>query len=349
MSDDVLATLQAKLRELDAVNAIGKALTSSLDLREVLATIMQRLGELLSPRHSSLLLVDEQSGWLSFEVTTGEGAERLLGLKLAPSEGIAGWAATQQRSLLVPDVRADPRFADRFDRVSNVQTHSIVAVPLMARGRTLGVIELVNGLVDRPFTSDDVRLCELCGEFAAIAIANARNYQKVQELTIVDEHTSLFNARHLRRVLAQEVDRAVRFGHPLSVVFFDLDLFKSVNDTHGHAAGTALLAEVADLMAGSLRAVDVPVRYGGDEFVVVLPETLDQAAVAVAERLRRAISQYRFLRDRGLGLHVTGSFGVATFPHDASTGEALLKAADEAMYCAKSQGRDRVVSARKRS
>jgi diguanylate cyclase (GGDEF)-like protein len=345
MSDEVLRTLEAKLRELDAVNEIGRSLTASLDLREVLATIMTRMGDLLKPRSSSLLLVEERTGELVFEVASGEGAERLVGMRLRPGEGIAGWVANARESILVEDVKGDKRFTARFDGVSNVETTSVIAVPLVARGRTLGVIELINGLIDRPFTNDDVRLVSMLSEFAAIAIDNARSYRQVEELTILDEHTSLYNGRFLHRTLDHEVERARRFLHPLSVIFFDLDRFKLVNDTHGHAAGTALLAEVGDLVVGSLRTVDVPVRYGGDEFVVVLPETLKKAAVDVAVRLQGALSRYVFLRTRGLGVHVTGSFGVATFPDDAKTAEDLLKAADTAMYQVKNANRDGIAAA----
>jgi diguanylate cyclase (GGDEF)-like protein len=345
MADDSVRTLESKLRLLDAVNAIGKLLTGSLDLREVLSNVIHHIGDLLQPRSCSLLITDESTGDYVFELAVGEGSERILGLRLKAGEGIAGWAATHGKSLLVPDVSADPRFAPRFDDISGTRTHSVIAVPLMARGRALGVIELLDGLVDRPFSEEDVRLVEMLAEFAAIGIDNARSYKQVQELTILDEHTSLYNARFLQRTLEAEVERARRFAHPLSLIFFDLDHFKNVNDTHGHAAGTALLAEVGDLVVGSLRTVDVPVRYGGDEFVVVLPETLKRAAVDVASRLQTALGRYEFLRARGLSVHITGSFGVATFPEDAKSAEDLLKMADRSMYEVKSAHRDGIAAA----
>lgn len=344
MSDET-ATLERKLRELDAVNAVGRALTSTLDLRQVLRTVMDHIGTLLKPRMYSLLLAEERTGDLVFEHAVGEGAARLRGLRLTAGEGIAGWVANHRQSLLVPDVTKDPRFASRFDQVSHTNTHSILAVPLVAHGRTLGVVELVNGLADRPFAAEDVHLVELLAEFAAIGIANARAYRRVEELTIVDEHTALFNARYLRRALTVEIERARRFSHPLSLIFFDLDRFKDVNDTHGHGAGSAMLSEVASLLIGSLRSVDVPVRYGGDEFVVVLPETLKRAAIDVASRVHSALGRYEFLRDRGLSVHVTGSFGVASYPEDAKSADELLKAADEAMYRVKERGRDGIEAA----
>jgi len=345
MSDDLLRTLEAKLRLLDAVNAIGKSLTASLDLREVLSTVINRISELLGPWSCSLLLVDEGTQDLVFEVAVGPGSDRIIGMRLKMTEGIAGWAATKQEALLVTDVQKDPRFAKRFDTATQQQTNSVIAVPLVSHGKTLGIIELVNGLVDRAFVEEDVHVVSMLAEFAAIGIDNARSYNKIQELTILDEHTALYNARFLARTLEQEVDRARRFSHPLSVIFFDLDHFKEVNDTYGHAAGTALLVEVGDLVIGSLRTVDVPVRYGGDEFVVVLPETLKQAAIDVAVRIQVALGRYEFLRSRGLSAHITGSFGVATFPEDAKTADELMKVADSAMYAVKSANRDGIAAA----
>lgn len=346
LDGDTTRALEGKVRELDAVLAIGRSLTSSLDLHTVLSGIMDKLGELLSPKSWSLLLTTEPKNDLVFELAQGEGASRLQGLVVAAGEGIAGWVAREQESLLVLDPSTDVRFARRFDGLSQTTTQSVLAVPLVVRGRTLGVVELVNGLVDREFVADDLRLVEMFAGFAAIAIANARNFRQVEELTTVDEHTALYNARYLRRVLRDEVERARRFSHSLSVIFFDLDHFKLVNDTWGHQAGTALLAEVADLLKGSLRTVDVPVRYGGDEFVIVLPETLKPAAVAIAHRIRDAIAGWEFLRGLGLSVGLTGSFGVASWPEDADSAEELLRAADHAMYRVKESGRNDVGVAR---
>ena len=342
---DPTSQLEQKLRELDAVVAIGKALTSSLDLHRVLVTIMLRVSELLHPRQYTLLLSDEKTGELVFEVVVGEGSAALQGLRLKPGEGIAGWTATNKQPLLVVDVAKDPRFAARFDEVSQVTTKSILAVPLVARGRTLGVIELINGLRDRPFAEDDLRLTAMLAEFAAIAIDNARHYAKVEELTIVDEHTRLFNARYLKRSLESEVERSRRFSHPLSVVFFDLDRFKLLNDTHGHDAGSAALAEVGELLLKTLRTTDIAIRYGGDEFVLVLPETPKTAAVDVTRRLHALLGQHEFLKERGIDVHLPGSFGVASFPDDGTSADDLLRAADKAMYVVKEQSRDGIAAA----
>ncbi len=155
-------------------------------------------------------------------------------------------------------------------------------------------------------------------DFAAIAIQNARDFQRVQELTLVDEHTGLGNVRSLRKQLDAEVTRARSLGHPLSLLFLDLDHFKTVNDTHGHLVGSALLREVGGLLREELRPVDAAFRYGGDEFAVMLVELDSRGAVQTAERLLERFRAHRFGRGAGLDLRVTASVGVAACPEHAA-------------------------------
>ncbi|WP_373048266.1 GGDEF domain-containing protein [Vulgatibacter sp.] len=344
-AQELLKELKRTIDELRAFNEIGKVLTSTLDIHEVLGLIMEQVSAVLQPANWSLLLVDEEKGELVFEVAVGPSAATLKGLRIRIDEGIAGWVAREGRTLLVPDVSSDRRFSARFDEATRFTTQSIVAVPMRSRGRTLGVIELVNGRDQPAFTEKDARTLASIADYAAIAIENARNFQRVQELTVLDEHTGLYNARHLQRVLEQEVTRSKRFGHPLSLIFFDLDRFKSINDTHGHQAGSAILRECGQVMLSALRSVDVGIRYGGDEFVCVLPETSKAQALQMAGKLREALVGHRFLQDRGLGLQVTASFGVATWPDDADNAEDLMKRSDLAMYRVKQTTRDAISAA----
>ena len=343
---DLLRQLQRTVDELAVLNEIGKALTSSLDVGEVMHLILAKVSDLLKPRNWSLLLRDPQTGELYFKAAVGAGSEMLMHLRLKRGEGIAGWVAENNAPLVVPDVALDPRFAKRFDQTSRFHTKSILCVPLTFKGRVLGVIELVNGEGDGAFGAEDLRILSTVAEFSAIAIENAQNFTKVQELTVLDDHTGLFNSRHLKRTLEQEIVRATRFGHPVSLVFFDLDYFKRVNDTYGHQAGSKVLAEVGRLLLGTLRSTDVPVRYGGDEFVVLLPETSKDQAMECAKRLRGEISRWKFLAEESYGpLQITASLGVASFPDDARAPEELLRRADDAMYRVKAERRDGVAAA----
>jgi diguanylate cyclase (GGDEF)-like protein len=343
---DLLRELKRTVDELGMLNQIGKALTSSLDIGEVIHLILAKVSELLKPRNWSVLLKDPLTGELVFKAAVGPGSEKLAELRVRPGEGIAGWVADHNQALLVEDVSKDPRFAARFDEASRFHSRCILAVPLVTKGNVLGVIELVNGEGDGVFTQEDLRTISTVAEFSAIAIENAQNYRRISELTVLDDHTGLYNARHLRRTLENEIVRATRFGHPVSLVFFDLDHFKEVNDRYGHQAGSSLLAEVGLLLRKTLRSTDVPVRYGGDEFVILLPETSRDQGVECARRLRDEIAAARFLGREAFGpVKLTASFGVAAFPDDARTPDQLLARADQAMYRVKADRRGGVVGA----
>ena len=343
---DLLRELKRTVDELGMLNQIGRALTSSLDIGEVMHIILAKVAELLKPRNWSVLLCDPRTGELTFNAALGAGSERLANLRIQRGEGIAGWVAANNQPLLVADVSKDERFSARFDEESQFHTRSILAVPISTKGNVLGVIELVNGLSDGVFTPEDLRILSTVAEFSAIAIENAQNFRRVQELTVVDDHTGLYNSRHLRRTLDAEVARAIRFGHPVSVIFFDLDRFKQINDQHGHQCGSNVLLEVGALLKRFLRSTDVPVRYGGDEFVVLLPETSRDQAVECGKRLLGEIRAHGFMADAPFGpLALTASLGVAAFPDDAKTPDELLSRADEAMYRVKNAGRDGVIGA----
>ncbi len=344
-ADDLLRELKRTVDELQAFNDIGRTLTSTLEAKEVLQLIMQKVSEVLKPEHWSLLLLDEQRQELYFEVAVGPRAERLKAARLPIGEGIAGWVARSGQPVLLDDARPDARFSARFDEMTGLRTGSLLAVPLRSKGRVLGVVELVNAGGGRSFSPEDLRTLSTLADYAAIAIENAHAFERIRELTFIDDHTGLYNARHLYRTLESEVARARRFGRCFSVIFFDLDRFKLVNDRHGHQAGSAVLKEVGEVLRGQLRAMDVPVRYGGDEFVVLLPEVDRVQAMTVAERLRRAIVETVYLAGRGLNVRITASFGVSTYPDDGATPEGLLQLADQAMYRVKETTRDAIAQA----
>src|SRR6202041_88727 len=217
---------------------------------------------------------------------------------------------------------------------THCQTRCGICVPLRSRLRVLGVIQLVNSDISQ-FNGQEIFFLQALCDYAAIAIENARWGEKIQELTITDDCTGLYNARHLYKTLETEVYRSSRFGYEFSVLFIDLDRFKHVNDTHGHLIGSKLLAEIGDLVKAQLRLFDFAFRYGGDEFVVLLPQTGKDQALVVAKRLRDALRASNFCGDEGLNLNVRASIGLATYPHDARDAHDIIRQADEMMYLVK--------------
>src|SRR5437899_5854008 len=192
------------------------------------------------------------------------------------------------------------------------------------------------------FQGRDLALLEALADFAAIALENARHVQRIHELTITDDCTSLYNARHLNFILETEIYRSQRYDYEFSLVVIDLDHFKKVNDTFGHLMGSKLLAEVGEKIKTHCRLIDFAFRYGGDEFVLLLPQTSKESAIVVARRLHRLIRESTWLQAENLNIRVTPSVGVASYPADSRTKADLLHLADEAMYVVKNSTRDGV-------
>lgn len=330
--------------EVNVFHELGKALTSSLQLDQVLRTIMEKINEVLHPDTWSLLLMDADKQELYFQIATGAGAEALKDVRIKVGQGLAGWVAQSGEAVVVPDTSKDSRFFGQVDEKTKVATRSIVAVPVRFRDQCLGVVELINCVGPEGFSQRDLALLEALADYAAIAIENARHVQRIHELTITDDCTSLYNARHLNFMLDTEIYRSHRYAFEFSLIFIDLDHFKSVNDTHGHLVGSKLLAEIGEAIKQHCRLIDLAFRYGGDEFVVLLPQTSKDNALGVARRLHKLIGETAWLKDE-VNVRLTASVGVASYPTDSRTKAELLHLADEAMYLVKNTTRDRVAAA----
>jgi diguanylate cyclase (GGDEF)-like protein len=340
-----VAELKSQVQRLSLFHEVGKALFATLDLQKILQTIMEKIGELLQPDTWSLLMVDEKAQELYFEIAIGHGAEKLKDVRLTLGEGIAGWVAKHEESVLVGDVRSDFRFSPRVNEFAQPSTHSVLCVPIKGRGQVLGVIELANCLGTRSFSEEHIPTLNSLADYAAIALENARYVQRMHELTIMDDCTALYNARHLNFVLDAEIYRSTRYGYEFSLIFFDLDHFKQVNDVHGHLVGSKLLWMIGDLVKSNLRLIDYAFRYGGDEFVIILPQTSKENALIVLRRLKDLLDSKVFFREESLNIKVTASFGVAGFPADGRTHREILRMADEAMYLVKKTTRDNIALA----
>ncbi len=339
-TDELAKLVERRNSELASMIEIGKALTSSLELHEVLEAIMKQVGRLIKPKAWSLLLVDEDSRELSFEIAVSPVADRLKGVTLKPGEGIAGWVALHGLPLLIADVREDPRFATHLDEQLSFKTRSIVAVPLKIHEQVIGVIELINSYDELVFDDVDQSILTAIADFAAIALVNARNFDRINELVVTDDLTGLYNSRHFGPLVESEFLRAQRYHTELSMVFLDMDRLKSINDVYGHLVGSRMLSELGRLIGKNIRECDQAARYGGDEFVLILPQTGKQQAVSMAGKLLELMRSTDFFSDTNQVIHLTASFGVATYPQDADSGLELLRAADSAMYEAKAAGRN---------
>ncbi len=329
-------------QELAILDEVGKTIISTLELKKVLNIIMQKIKELVRSEAWSLLLADEKSDEYLFSVAIGAQADKLREFKLKIGQGIAGWVAREGKPIIIQNVLEDPRFFNEIDQELDLRTRSVLCVPLESRGKILGVIEVINKMEDGIFTDRDLDLVTKLAGFAAIAIDNARLYHQTRMLGLTDELTKLYNSRFFNQFLDAELRRCARYNAQVSLIFLDLDHFKTVNDRHGHLMGSQVLTEVANILRAGLREVDVVARYGGDEFLVILPETPIGDAGQVAERIRRAIEEHPFLVEDGINMRLTASFGVSSYPVYAGSKEELIRKADQAMYRVKNMNRNGV-------
>ena len=320
---------------LGVFHEVARALTQTLELEEILLIIMRKMAQFFGPERWSMLMVDEEAQDLYYAIAVGEDSQSLKGLRVPLGEGVAGWVASTGNPLVVPDVSLDTQW-DAFSRAHpELRIRSIACIPIRSGEKTLGVIQLLNTKLDLESEYSISFLRILC-DYAAIAIQNARSVKLIHELTITDDCTGLFNARHLYTLLDEQIELAATIPETrFSLLFVDLDHFKLVNDTHGHLIGSRLLAEVGGLMRRALGPANSCFRYGGDEFVALLPGLEKQAAIDATMKLWEQLRKARFLTGQGLFLALAGSFGLATFPEDGASVPAIIRAADTMMYEAK--------------
>jgi diguanylate cyclase (GGDEF)-like protein len=216
-----------------------------------------------------------------------------------------------------------------------------MCLPLISQGETIGVLALESARAGA-FTPNDVQPLESVADICATAIQNARYFDRVRHMAYVDGLTGIFNRRYFEMRIAEEMERARRYDNALALIMVDLDHFKRLNDEFGHLLGDEVLRQVTTLFGQNLRKSDIVCRYGGEEFVLLMPQTAVEQATAAAEKLRKAIETWSF---PGVAWPVTISSGVSSFPADGDSRDALVSAADRALYAAKQGGRNRVVVA----
>lgn len=324
--------------QLVACAELGKAITGTLHREKILEVILSRLSELVAAQNWTLYLVDEQRRELRFELVTGLNAAAVARTRIKIGEGIAGTAAATGEIIVVPDAARDARVNRNVDRSTGFVTRSLITLPLTRGANVIGVLQVVNPEDASLFEPERLPVLRLISDFMAIAITNASNHERMRTLSLTDDLSGFSNTRFLHQRLGELID----LGTPTSLVFLDMDEFKKIVDAFGHPSGSKVLKEVAGVIGAQLDAGDSLVRYGGDEYVILLPEQGKQAALQKVETIRRALASTSFLVEEGHNIPVTASFGIAHYPEDASDVKELLRSADLALYCSKGRGKNRI-------
>lgn len=326
-------------RELRSCMDLGKALTSELDQNRLFGTILKKLSDLIPADIWSLLLVERERNELIFKLSVDLNIEEVKDVRIGMGQGIAGQVALTQVPMVVDDVKTCRYFNDQIDRMSGKVTRSVMCVPLIFGSQTVGVIEAIN-----PYRTNKKALSLLMfvADYAAIAVENTRRYNYIQSLANKDNLTGLYNTRYFYNRLNELCDESRVSGEPLGLVFMDLDNFKKVVDAHGHLNGSQAIQEVAHTIRDCLREPSFAVSYGGDEFVIVLPRHDKKAAAQKAEEIRALMEKTVYLSNRGINARLSASFGVASYPEDATNITRLLSVADKAMFSIKDKGKNAV-------
>ncbi|MFB6285187.1 MAG: diguanylate cyclase [Candidatus Bipolaricaulia bacterium] len=336
-SEHSLRSAQQLADEAETLRQASAVVLQALDQQEAIRRILEQLAHVLPYDSASVQLLRDGE----LEIVGGRGwddPDAVIGMRFSIPGDNPNTEIVQEHTPVV--LRNAPQAYSEFRKPPHDHIRSFLGVPLIVRDRLIGVLAIDSQKPDS-FTDDHVRVASAFADQVAIAIENARLYSDLQELSQTDALTGLHNRRGLTELGRRELERARRFNHALSVLMFDLDRFKAVNDTHGHGVGDSVLVGIADRCRGKLRDVDILGRYGGEEFVALLPETDLGQASEVAERLRQEVGRQPFETEAGT-LSVTISVGVAAWSSDIDDLDELLAHADGALYEAKASGRNRV-------
>ena len=335
--------LQARLKELSLLHEFSHKITSTLELDDLGTILSSFIVHTLGFKEFVFLVLDETEKMLEVKVAEGfEEDSHVYGMGFKPGEGITGRVWNKRQTYYIPDTRMEVNYL--YYKGENRQDGSFLSIPLLFKNKVQGVLNFFRHGINQ-FSSEEIQFLNTLAVEIGIALVNVKLYSKTRELSVRDELTQLYNRRHFQQILPLEIKRAQRFGKELSVLMIDIDHFKNYNDAYGHLEGDERLKEFSNFVQTRIREVDFMARFGGEEFVLVLPNTIKMDALKVAEKLRVAIRSHAFKSATTQpGGHLSVSIGVAAYPQDAEVMEELVDAADIALYQAKGKGRDVVIS-----
>ena len=332
-----------RAEEMRILYEIGLAVTSGLGLDNTIRTLYDQLSKVIPIDFFYLALVNQAENSVSFRVYDEAGNEiQIPDIPLLDQPSLTRYTIEKQRTVYIPDVHApDAEFPyEKTVKVTEHEENTHLGIPLILSGRVLGVLAMCAKVINA-YSPDQIRLVETIANQASIAMENAQMFEKMQHLAVTDSLTGLYNRHYFFPFAENEIERSRRYHKELSIILMDIDHFKRVNDSFGHQSGDQTLKMVAEICLEELRKVDVMCRFGGEEFLILLPETPEVEAGKAAKRICEAIAAAR-LPVEGGEIAVTVSMGVASLDDEHEDINALIQTADKALYQAKEAGRNRV-------
>lgn len=333
--------LQKQIDSLRDLIEVAKTVVSTLDLDTLLQAIMVSAMHYAETPAGSVALYDSHKKELALHAHSGLSAEFIKVERWSvASGGLTEQILNSGEIFIVSDTEQSPFFQNPVAISEGIR--SLICVPLIFQDEIVGILYL-DDFKPRDFDRQKLELLSILASFAALAIHNARLHNKTKLMAITDFLTGLYNHRYFQQILTQELGRARRYEKVLSLIILDIDNFKSFNDRFGHAVGDKVLVVIGEIIVSSLRKVDYAFRYGGEEFIILLPETSLEHAIMAAERMRAKIAaEAADLVPESCGSKITVSAGVACYPENGSNREDLFSLMDSYLYKAKSMGKNRV-------
>ncbi|MBW3660848.1 MAG: sensor domain-containing diguanylate cyclase [Gemmatimonadetes bacterium] len=322
-----VTTSRSRSDRFEALCALAQEMALLEDEREVHRVVLQVARRVLDFSNCAILLIDDQANELVMVAERGYPEEtRGIRLPVGAGKGISAWVAEHGERLYVPDIREDDRYVPGVE-----EARSELAVPIKVLDRTIGVLNVESSEVDG-FDEDEMMLLQALASQLAVALELNRARAELDRLSITDPLTGVYNRRFLERLLPSEKERAERFDHPIGLLMFDLDDFKEINDRYGHPRGDDVLVAFARSLTSSVRKIDPVVRFGGDEFLVILLETDEKGTKHACRRIRdEAVGRLRADPAVDDEWDLSVSVGVA-IRHPGEDLAQKIREADQAMY-----------------
>jgi diguanylate cyclase (GGDEF)-like protein len=332
-------------QKLKDINEITEAMRSTMELGQVLGLIMRDIRKEFDFDQVFLYHFEEKENKKLLKCIASPWAVSIKGISrynifVEETPGILSLSIKERKPYIVEDARADSRVEPPI--VNELKLKSFAVIPIVVKNEPLGALIVSQSNLKRKIIEEDFAPLLLFANQVGIAIENAKLHKETKELTRVDELTQVYNQREFQRRLPEDIELTRRYAHFLSLAMLDIDDFKHYNDTNGHLAGDMVLKQLSQILTGNLRRTDVPFRYGGEEFAVILPATSREGALIILEKVRKEIENFPFeYREKQPGGKVTVSIGIATYPIDTKKAEDLVNCADKALYRAKATGKNR--------